>query len=66
MKKKLKLNELGVQSFVTQIPQDIANQNRGGAETLALCGLSLHNDCSTHPPTGNCPTFNCLTGIYTG
>ncbi len=56
MKKKLSLNALKVQSFVTTVENDSANALKGG-ETLKGCNITHESPC---------PTYPCITRPVTG
>lgn len=41
MKKKLKIQELKIQSFVTELDASTAKTAKGGSDTVGVCGASV-------------------------
>ena len=63
MKKKLKLDDLKVQSFVTDLQQTNTNQILGGAETVAgvVCANTLKNtNCISDAVRSLCQTCGII------
>ncbi len=54
MKRKIKLGDLKVKSFITMLNEQQKNYVKGEGLETRLCAWSLDLRCSTHPPTGQC------------